>query len=81
MRMRKNLGETDTFVQTFEGGVCVLVYCTRDADSDYVTKIMSSHGLLEKVQDRTPPGGLSMENGKHSSIRSHSVIITMISTG
>ena len=46
--MTKGLGETDTFVQTIKG-VRFLVHCTRD--SQYVTKIMSTHGLLEEIQD------------------------------
>ena len=46
--MTKGLGETETFVQSIEG-VRFLVHCTRD--SQYVTKIMSTHGLLEEIQD------------------------------
>jgi hypothetical protein len=75
--MKKGLGETEMFVQTIEG-VRFLVHCTRD--SQYVTKIMSTHGLLEEIQDH-PPGGLSMESGRLSNMRSHSVVTIMQSTG
>ncbi len=46
--MTKRLGETHTFVQDLEG-VRFYVHCTRD--SNCVTKIMSTHGLLEEIQD------------------------------
>ncbi len=46
--MTKRLGETHTFVQDLKG-VHFYVHCARD--SNYVTKIMSTHGLLEEIQD------------------------------
>jgi hypothetical protein len=46
--MTKRLCETHTFVQDLKG-VRFYVHCTRD--SNYVTKIMSTHGLLEEIQD------------------------------
>jgi hypothetical protein len=44
----KPLGHTETFVQEMEGQR-FLVHCTKDRD--YVTKIMSTHGVLDKIQD------------------------------
>ena len=44
----KPLGHTETFVQEMEGQQ-FLVHCTKD--SDYVTKIMSPHGVLDEIQD------------------------------
>ena len=44
----KPLGATETFVQEING-VRFYVHCTRDRD--YVTKIMSSHGVLDEIQD------------------------------
>ncbi len=44
----KPLGHTETFVQEIEGKR-FFVHCTKDRD--YVTKIMSSHGVLDKIQD------------------------------
>ena len=46
--MEKPLGETELYVQEL-GGVRFFVHCTRDAD--YVTKIMSTHGVLQEIQD------------------------------
>jgi hypothetical protein len=44
----KPLGHTETFVQVIEGK-WFLVHCTKDRD--YVTKIMSMHGVLDEIQD------------------------------
>ena len=44
----KPLGATESFVQVFNG-IRFYVHCTRDRD--YVTKIMSSHGVLDEIQD------------------------------
>jgi hypothetical protein len=44
----KPLGHTETFVQEMEGQQ-FLVHCTKDRD--YVTKIMSPHGVLDEIQD------------------------------
>ena len=46
--MTKGPSETNTFVQEIDR-TRFLVHCTRD--SNYVTKIMSTHGLLEEIQD------------------------------
>jgi uncharacterized membrane protein len=46
--MQKPLGDTETLVQEL-GGVRFLIHCTYD--TDYVTKIMSMHGVLEVIQD------------------------------
>ncbi len=46
--MAKPLGATETFVQEL-GGIQFFVYCTRD--SDYIPKIMSTHGMLEEIQN------------------------------
>jgi hypothetical protein len=44
----KLLSHMETFVQVIEGKR-FLVHCTKD--QDYVTKIMSTHGVLDKIQD------------------------------
>ena len=44
----KPLGHTETFVQEMEAQR-FLVHCTKDCD--YITKIMSAHGVLDKIQD------------------------------
>jgi hypothetical protein len=44
----KPLGSTETFVQYFNG-VPFYIHCTQDCD--YVTKIMSMHGVLDEIQD------------------------------
>ena len=44
----KQLGHTETFVHLVEGQR-FLVHCTKDRD--YITKIMSTHGVLEEIQD------------------------------
>jgi len=44
----KPLGATETFVQLLNG-TRFYVHCTRDRD--YVTKIMSAHGVLDEIQD------------------------------
>jgi hypothetical protein len=44
----KPLGHTEMFVQEMEGQQ-FLVHCTKD--SDYVTKIMLTHGFLDEIQD------------------------------
>jgi hypothetical protein len=46
--MAKQLVTKETVVQEL-GGLCFFVHCTRDAD--YVTKIMSRHGVFEEIQD------------------------------
>ncbi len=46
--MTKRLGETHTFLQDLKG-VCFYVKCT--CDSNYLMKIMSTHRLLEEIQD------------------------------
>ena len=46
--MAKPLGATETFMQEL-GGIRFFVHCTRDAD--YITKIMSTHGVLKEIQD------------------------------
>jgi hypothetical protein len=46
--MAKPLGTTETFVQEL-GGLRFFVHCTRDAD--YITKIKSTHSVLEEIQD------------------------------
>jgi hypothetical protein len=48
----KPLGHMETFIQEL-GGVRFFIHCTRDAD--YVTKIMSTHGVLEEIQDVALP--------------------------
>ena len=44
----KPLGHTERFVQVVEGQQ-FLVHCTKDRD--YITKIMSTHGVLDEIQD------------------------------
>ena len=44
----KPLGHTESFVQEMEGKR-FFIHCTKDAD--YVTKIMSTHGVLDEIQD------------------------------
>ena len=44
----KPLGHSETFVQLIDG-IVFYIHCTRDAD--YVTKIMSTHGILDEIQD------------------------------
>ena len=44
----KALGETETYVQEING-TRFLVHCTKDAE--WVTKIMSTHGVLDEIQD------------------------------
>jgi hypothetical protein len=46
--MAKPFGTTETFVQEL-GGLHFFVHCTHDAD--YVTKIMSTHKVLQETQD------------------------------
>ena len=46
----KPLGFSKTFVQVIEG-TRFLIHCTKDRD--YVTKIMSTHGLLDEIQDHS----------------------------
>lgn len=46
--VEKELGETMTFKQQIDG-IDFLVHCTKD--SNYVTKIMSSHGMLDEIQN------------------------------
>ena len=46
--MAKPVGTTKTFMQEL-GGLKFFVYCTQYAD--YITKIMSMHGVLEEIQD------------------------------
>jgi hypothetical protein len=41
-------GHSKTFVQLIDG-ITFYIHCTRDAD--YITKIMSTHGILNKIQD------------------------------
>ncbi len=44
----KPLGYTKTFVQVIDG-MHFFIHCTQE--NDYVTKIMSMHGILDKIQD------------------------------
>jgi hypothetical protein len=44
----KPLGVTESFVQVLNG-IGFYVHCTQDCD--YVTKIISSHGVLDEIQD------------------------------
>ncbi len=44
----KGLGETEMYVQEING-TRFLVHCCKDAE--WVTKIMSTHGVLDKNQD------------------------------
>ncbi|KAL7425548.1 hypothetical protein ACHAXH_000046, partial [Discostella pseudostelligera] len=44
----KPLGATESFVQDLQG-TRFYIHCTKDRD--YVTKIMSTHGLLDEIQD------------------------------
>ena len=44
----KPLGATESFVQDLQG-TRFYVHCTKDRD--YVTKIVSTHGLLDEIQD------------------------------
>ena len=46
----KPLGATESFVQEINGKR-FYVHCTRDRD--YVTKIMSTHGVLDEIQDHS----------------------------
>jgi hypothetical protein len=46
--MVKLLGMTERFVKEL-GGFRFFVHCTQDADS--ITKIMSTHGVFEEIQD------------------------------
>jgi hypothetical protein len=61
--MAKPFGTTETFVQEL-GGLHFFVHCTCDAD--YVTKIMSTHGVLEEIQDH-PTWRLLTGNGRRLS--------------
>ncbi|KAL7467273.1 hypothetical protein ACHAXS_007534 [Conticribra weissflogii] len=44
----KELGETMSFEQEIDG-IKFLIHCTKD--ESYVTKLMSTHGMLDKIQD------------------------------
>jgi hypothetical protein len=44
----KPLGHAESFVQNIEGKR-FFIHCTKDRD--YVTKMMSSHGVLDEIQD------------------------------
>ncbi len=46
----KELGSTMSYWQEIDG-IDFLIHCTRDAN--YVTKMMSSHGILDKIQDNS----------------------------
>ncbi len=72
--MAKLLGMTETFVQEL-GGLSFFIHCTCDAD--YVTKIMSMHGVLEEIKIIRPDASL-MGNGIHLSTPSHSAVTTIM---
>jgi hypothetical protein len=44
----KPLGHSESFVQVIDG-LTFYIHCTRDAD--YISKIMSTHGILDEIQD------------------------------